>query len=230
MNPSKSKMHEPRWVMCSTCERETSHDVLYLVADPRWDVPLFRNHMLTQCGGCRSFAYLIEDGTYEDRDPTGELNIDFTAYPAAADFKPIPDAGDLPTKVRKVYVEVLSALNAGLAVLAGIGLRTLIEAICRERKITGKNLEQLIDGLANKGLLAPSQARILHALRFLGNVAAHETVSAKPGELRAALDIAEMLMRTIYVVPKLAKEVKTGRRRLGRRTPKPKAPVHPSSP
>jgi len=42
----------------------------------------------------------------------------------------------------------------------------------------------------------------------MGNVAAHEIVAPKPTELVAALDIAETLLKTIYVLPEVAEIMK----------------------
>ena len=44
----------------------------------------------------------------------------------------------------------------------------------------------------------------------MGNVAAHEIKQAKPREILAALEIAETMMKTIYISPKLSEEIKTG--------------------
>jgi len=65
-----------------------------------------------------------------------------------------------------------------LPVLAGVGLRALIEAVCRDQGINGGNLEALIGGLATNGILSKAQADILHTHRFLGNAAAHEVTPA----------------------------------------------------
>ena len=43
------------------------------------------------------------------------------------------------------------------SVLSAIGLRALIEAVCRDRGISGSNLEKLIDGLAINGVLSTAQ-------------------------------------------------------------------------
>jgi len=121
------------------------------------------------------------------------------------------DHHHLPGKISSIYREVVGAMNAQLPVLSAIGLRALIEAICRERNVHGGNLENLIDGLATSGVLSAAQASILHGHRFLGNIAAHEVLSPKPRELVAALDIAETVLRTIYVLPELSKEITTGK-------------------
>ena len=73
--------------------------------------------------------------------------------------------------------------------LSGIGLRALIESICKDQGIRGKYLEKRIDGLASNGVLTIRQASILHAHRFLGNAVAHEITSAHPSEIAVALEI-----------------------------------------
>jgi len=42
----------------------------------------------------------------------------------------------------------------------------------------------------------------------MGNEAAHEMVAPKPEHLVAALDIAETLLKTIYVLPEMADKIK----------------------
>ena len=65
---------------------------------------------------------------------------------------------------------------------------------------------------AASGVLSAAQAAILHGHRFLGNIAAHEVVSPKLRELVAALEIAETVLRTIYVLPELSKQITTGKK------------------
>lgn len=62
------------------------------------------------------------------------------------------------------------------------------------------------------GWLSQKQAETLHMHRFMGNVAAHEIQAPKPQELIAALDIAETLLKTIYILPDMADSIKTGRK------------------
>ena len=141
------------------------------------------------------------------------MDSTWKTYPRGeTERKPIDCEHELPTKVQIIYKEIIGSMNAQLPVLSGIGLRALIESICRDQGISGGNLENLIDGLAKNGVLSITQANILHTHRFLGNVAAHEITSARPRELVAALEIAENILRTIYVLPKLSKQVTTGQK------------------
>ena len=173
-----------------------------------------KKHYFAKCAGCDSITYAIEEWSEDDWNPhTGEMEATWKTYPRSTTERQLMgDEDKLPSKIRLVYREIVGAMNAQLPVLAGIGLRALMEAICKDQSITGSNLEKLIDGLATNGVLSKAQADILHTHRFLGNVAAHEITAAKPRELVAALEIAENVLRTIYVLPELSKQIKTGKK------------------
>jgi hypothetical protein len=204
-------------IFCHQCGKHTNHNVLaeekFRSANPDY-FDWGRNHYFARCAGCDAFTYAIEEWCDHDWNPnTGDWNSTWTTYPrGAAERKPMDDEHELPAKVRLIYKEIIGSMNAQLPVLSGIGLRALIESICRDQGIDGHNLEQLINGLATNGVLSKAQADILHTHRFLGNAAAHEITSAKPRELVAALEIAENILRTIYILPELSKQVTTGRK------------------
>jgi hypothetical protein len=109
------------------------------------------------------------------------------------------------SKVGKIYKETHAALCSELPILAGIGIRAIIEAVCKDKKIKGRNLEEKIDALVAKGLTTPAGAKILHSLRFLGNDAAHEVKAHSTEELASALSVAEHLLQSVYILPGIAK-------------------------
>ena len=203
-------------IHCGECKRHTNHTVISkreVKADPLEDYHWGEDHYFCQCAGCDSFCYAIAEWSEDQWNPhTGEMEYSWKTFPRARSSRhPIDDTHDLPNKVRSIYLEIIGALNAQLPVLSAIGLRALIEAICKDQGVKAANLEKLIDGLATNGILSEAQAKILHSHRFLGNVAAHEIESARPKELIAALEIAEAMLRTIYVLPGLSAQIKTGR-------------------
>jgi len=55
-----------------------------------------------------------------------------------------------------------------------------------------------------KGVLTTEGAEILHSTRLLGNLAAHEVKAHSIEELSAAMDVAEHLLTSVYVLPKRA--------------------------
>jgi hypothetical protein len=203
-------------VHCGECNRHTNHRVIAkrtLGTAPEEEFQWGENHHFCQCAGCDSFCYAISEWSEDDWNPhTGEVDYRWRIFPRSKDERhPIDDVWDLPNKVRIIYLEIMGAVNAKLPVLSAIGLRALIEALCKDQGVIGKNLENLIDGLATNGILSEAQASILHSHRFLGNVAAHEIESAKPKEVLAALEIAETMLRAIYVLPGLSDKIKTGK-------------------
>src|SRR5665213_4287430 len=65
-------------------------------------------------------------------------------------------------------------MNNDQPVLTGIGLRALVETICKDKKASGGNLVEKIGSLVSLGVLTADGATILHRIRTLGNDAAHE--------------------------------------------------------
>ena len=203
-------------IFCGRCGRDTNHHILCERSegskkddDYHWGI----DHYFVQCAGCDNYCYALSRWDEDDWDPySGEVTIHWDTYPVSKGQRPsIDDSDELPNKVNIIYREVIASINSNLHILSAIGLRTLIEAICKDRGVEGKNLEGLIDALAQNGILSNEQAIILHGLRFMGNVAAHEIKQAKPREILAALEIAETMMKTIYIFPRLSKEIKTGK-------------------
>lgn len=204
-------------IFCHHCGGHTNHKVIATEEktwDPDYDSPWGETHYFARCAGCDSIVYAIASWEEGDWDPhTGNMDLKWQTYPKSQGERlPIKELHRLPKTIRSIYRELVGAMNAQLPILAAIGLRVLIETICREREVEGDRLVEMIGGLAKKGVLSASQAEILHGHRFLGNIAAHEVISAEPHELVAALDIAETILKTIYVLPHLSKEIETGRK------------------
>ena len=116
----------------------------------------------------------------------------------------------LPHNVYRIYQEAHGALCAELGILAGLGLRALVEAVCVDRQVTNGNLQSKIDQLATAGHITQAGARILHSLRFMGNAAAHEVKAHTPQQLNAAFDVVEHLLQGVYVLPSQAANLPGG--------------------
>jgi len=59
---------------------------------------------------------------------------------------------ELPARVRVVYEETRRSYLQKMPVLAGMGIRTLVEAICNDCKAGGNGLEEKISWLASRGV------------------------------------------------------------------------------
>ncbi len=201
-------------VLCTQCRKVTNHIVLQKHntngSTPDGDIHWWESHQIVQCAGCDDISFRRTSSCTENIDPiTGDLAENETLYPERAQGrKPIEGYEDFPHKTKRVYLETLKALSSGMPLLAAIGLRALIESICLEQKTKSRTLAKGIDELAANGLLSQKQAEFLHSHRFMGNVAAHEIEAPKPEHLIAALEIAETLLKTIYILPEIAEQIK----------------------
>lgn len=57
------------------------------------------------------------------------------------------------------------------------------------------------DDLVAKQILTPAGSAILHKIRTLGNVAAHEVKPHSDKQLRLAMDVVEHVLNDVYIIP-----------------------------
>jgi hypothetical protein len=163
--------------------------------------------MTVQCQGCKAVSYCHEFRCSEDREyneETGKVEIQPTQkiYPSRIAGRPELDGSyELPHGLYRIYKETHAALCNKLTILAGIGIRAIVEAVCTEKSASGKDLAARINSLVTLGLTTPDGAKILHSLRIMGNKAAHEAKANSELELGIALDVIEHLLRGVYILP-----------------------------
>lgn len=204
-----------RGVVCNCCDTETNHVVCSSV-EFNWgdeDIQGRDIYEIIRCLGCDGISFRIGSSNSEDMNQDSEGNL---FHPETEQIYPsrlmgrtaLEDVYSLPDKVRSIYKETHVALCTKLNILAGIGIRTLIEAVCSEKIARGINLEKKINDLVVKEVLTKKNAAVLHRTRLLGNQAAHETKAASDIELDVAFDIVENLLETVYIIPKKAERLR----------------------
>lgn len=179
--------------------------MLFEASESEDDYRLDRDYQIVECCGCgtKSFRKVISyiEEAYQTGEDEWEVPQDVTTFPAILKgHKSLSDIQRAPKIVREIYTQSINSIKTGSNILAGIGLRATIEAICNERSVSGKNLELRIDKLAKSGFVSQNDADRLHAIRFLGNDAAHEIQPADFGSLIAALKIVEHLIVSLYIL------------------------------
>ena len=196
---------------CSRCGRSTWHNIKCRYIDNGGEEYNCRIHyMVIQCRGCKntSFRYVFEDyeAAYPISNDEWDIPQTIETYPKfIKGHHELDGTRYVPEIVLEVYEESLAAIQEGAGILAGLGLRGTIEAICKDRGITEKNLEKRISRLATKGLISQKDAERLHAIRFLGNDAAHDIKKPFDKQIGIALKIIEHLITTVYVLDAEAK-------------------------
>jgi Domain of unknown function (DUF4145) len=147
-----------------------------------------------------------EDFDFVDAE-TAEYNESVVLFPSRSEGRsPIKDAHLLPTRIQRIYGETIKGMNNDQPVLTGIGLRALVETICKDEKASGGNLVEKIGSLVSLGVLTADGATILHRIRTLGNDAAHEVKPHTAEQLGIALDVCEHLLQGVYLLPRHARK------------------------
>lgn len=205
------------WAPCACCGKETAHKALVEVdlsdESPDGDIKVWYQYYIVQCQGCKTVSFCEENQCTEDTDVDSEgglyLITNQKVYPGRIAGRPVLDnIYELPHGVARIYTQTHEALCSKLSILSGIGLRAIIEAVCKERNATGKNLIEKIDDLVNQGIITKDGAKILHSIRLLGNEAAHETKANTEDELYTAFEVVEHLLKTVYLIPRKAQKLK----------------------
>ncbi|UKK82282.1 DUF4145 domain-containing protein [Segatella bryantii] len=113
----------------------------------------------------------FEEGNVEYDQYGNEMIVSVhTSYPVKENSIEPLRSWEIPSLISRAYTESVEALNDGSLLLAAIGFRATIEALCLEKGISKGNLEKKIDELSKKGIITALDCERLHAARFLANV------------------------------------------------------------
>lgn len=197
---------------CNWCQTETNHVVITGV-DHTGDMLIngepegwFCSQCdIVQCGGCKVISFTKKSYNSESVDPYDKPDIE--QYPAKEENAKSTlghDVYDLPDLVEQVYTETQKAIVNKLTTLAGIGLRAIIEIVCKDKGIKIRGISVKIDELVKKGFITKDGAEVLHGIGIIGNAAAHDGKAPTRRQIDAAVKIIDHLLLGIYIIPEQA--------------------------
>ncbi len=203
--------------LCRECLRDTKHEILSEATlsgsegPADYSIDWSIEHQIVRCLGCETISFRKTSGCSEDVVQVGEDEWEYQPlieiFPPLLDGRqPLTDATLLPDKIQRIYEESLKALNETQPVLCGIGIRAIIETVCKDKSAVGGTLFEKINSLVGLGVLTQDGADILHKLRTLGNDAAHEVKPHSLKELGLAFDVVDHLLLGVYILPEHAKK------------------------
>jgi len=132
---------------CNECCRKTNQGILYEQSIKQEEDKIYYSsvsrYIMIQCLGCDSISFMtFEKFGIEKKQPESEWDEICHQYPEAdifdmGDFEILAEEiyGRFPAIIRDVYEEIESAVKHNALLLTGLGLRTLIEAICIQQNI-----------------------------------------------------------------------------------------------
>lgn len=215
---SEKNLEENHKLVCKECCRETFHSIVSSYLEKGNEdcgngqgVSWESQNQIIQCLGCEVVSFRIVSIFSEDfdYDHKGEIILNETVkyYPGRSEGLKAINNYLLPTKVQCIYKETILAIDNEQNVLAGIGIKALIETICKDLDAKGKNLFEKIDDLKEKSIATNEGAETLHKLRVLGNDAAHEVKEHNKQQLLVAIQIIEHMLDGTYIIPYKVAEV-----------------------
>jgi hypothetical protein len=202
MTDNETAVERRRRLFCNCCNGETNHILRgehhrTHIEDEiagYWEKTYYR---LWTCAGC-------DTGTMEEAwtstlvvDEQGDHIYEYSYHPprSASELRP-KVFRQLPKPLKVIYAETIGAFNHKLYITCAGGLRALIEGICENKNITGRNLEERIDRLET--VLPKNIVQSIHGFRFMGNEALHRLSAPEPGTLRLAIEVSEDLLNFLY--------------------------------
>ena len=191
---------------CRSCGQSTNHNILAEQIDSfREDYEYDQTYQILECLGCdtKSFRDVLEEiqHAFQISQNEWEVPTSITVYPRfIKDHRSLDGEYHLPVTVRQIYKEVLLAFQEEALILAGLGLRGTVEAVCNDLKVTGRDLEIKISKLATAGYISRRDAERLHGIRFMGNDATHKIKKPNTIQLSAALKIVEHMLLSVYIL------------------------------
>lgn len=192
---------------CPECCIPTNHTILFekkIGSENDDDFHWHEYYRTIQCNGCDNIQFKVvygDEHMFDYKDDVGNYYDDKKYYPHSINgHKPLENSHSIPRKIRIVYSETLEAIKSNCYLLSGVGLRAVIEAVAIEQKITGRTLEVKINNLLRSNLITTRDASRLHGIRFLGNDSVHDMEVPSTIKIRVALDIAENLLKNLYLI------------------------------
>lgn len=130
-----------------------------------------------------------------------------TSYPIKENsIEPLVSWG-IPSLKNRAYKESVEALNNDSYLLASIGFRATIEALCLENGISSGKLTQKIDILRDKGIITETDCKRLHEVRFMGNDSAHQMEKPDRQHLLTVLEVINNILNNLYIIEKQFNDV-----------------------
>jgi hypothetical protein len=192
---------------CLRCNFKTNHNILskHSIRSDNEDYDYAIDYMIVECLGCERVSFREEFVDIESAYPNehGEWipDIIVDTYPKKSRaLRKLENIHILPKKIKVAYDEAIKAFNADCFILTGVAFRAIIEGICIEEEIPGRNLEKKINALVRNKLITEKESKRLHSIRFIGNDSVHEMKVPREESLRIVLNIIEHLLNNLYLI------------------------------
>lgn len=199
-------------IHCNGCRQKTRHERLGKVVDAVSEevdgdiwIEVVTTSETFRCCGCLQTVLRCTSVVCNDPDT---LHVSY--YPPAASRHRPPwlFALTFPNDLRDVIHEIYRSLDADNHRLPMMGARTLIDMLMVEQVGDVGTFTEKLKQLEGMGVISSRNREVLAAALDVGNAAAHRGHAPKTDEVNAVMDIVENLLHAVYVLPKMAEDLK----------------------
>lgn len=216
MAEEKKELFVPR-IECNHCRTSTNHSCFgeykFELEDPYYaylNIWEEYTYELLICRGCESATLRSRytNSSFQPAPPGYEYEDEYFP-PRQKNHVIEKHFKHIPQNILKIYRESIKAYNNDMFVLCTAGLRTLMEGICKDKEVSGKNLKERIKNL--KDFLPNNIIESLDSFRFMGNDAVHELTHPSGEDLKLAIEICQGLLNFLYDLDYKMKKLPQGK-------------------
>ncbi|MET3606896.1 hypothetical protein ABIC74_000738 [Mucilaginibacter rubeus] len=192
---------------CVSCFKNTNHEVIHLVEEFHEDFLEVAYYTIVKCLGCDRYSYRTESRDVQNTTANPDDNIiAYENFPnVLKGHRNLKYPRYIPTNIAVIYKEALKAFAANCYLLTAVAFRGVIEAICVDKKIPGRELKSMITNLAKHKLISEKEAERLQPIRFMGNDSIHEAIVPTSKALYIVLDVVDHLINNLYIIDVMIK-------------------------
>ena len=193
------KVNPPTIARCAQCGNDARHSLAYredyseVIDETEEGEPMYDERWLAilVCETCR------KPSVYHDEwDEQRRRWVPAPIYP-----EPLRIPREVPAQLRTHFLEAASVIDR-TPDMSAVAVGVCLEAICKEQRAEGKDLNERIETLRSRGVLPESLIELMHAGRLLRNIGAHfDGATVTLEQARALLEFTAALFDYLYVAP-----------------------------
>ena len=218
------------YFVCNNCNQNTEHEIckefINEVCPDEVCTTFYDNYFILRCKGCKSVSFLYQTGN-SDQDEIeqfsfsdeieqfsnneNKLYLNTFVYPTVETNYFADIIGDLPPKISKIIFETSQAYNYKLYILTLIGVRSCIEAMCKDKGISDQEkwgLKNKLQVLEDKKFILKFQKDILLTITNFGDNSAHHLKVPETYNIHLIMRTLRNIFENIYTLPKLHDDFK----------------------
>ena len=198
---------------CDHCNNDTFQTII--AAEPSRAGKMEITYTMSKCTICQGVTLRKHPGnlTVEIKPGSVAQPRDLTSiqlWPPSVTF-----SSDVPSRVQAIYSEARHVQRKSPSSFV-VQLRRAFEAIAKDKKAEGRNLNAQIQWLIDQNQLPNVFAGMMHIARMIGNAGAHDAEEVTFQDVEVADSFFKAIIEYLYVAPALLAEAQAARAKQNR--------------